>query len=167
MSAGPFAQTQATLEAQAVAILQVLPQQLGITQLQSFKDSLAVGTDNSPTDRLAAARDQYQQTLARAQAGDLTAVNDFQRVASQYLTIGRDSYASGTGYQDIKTSVLQALDDVLGKETALQTDLLKEFPATIIEASHNQIGAIKNGTDAIVLAINNMRKDLARLGVGA
>lgn len=55
------------------------------------------------------AQEQFRELVELAQGGDLEAFAKLQAGAEQYLKLGRDMFASGSGYQDIFAEVLAAL----------------------------------------------------------
>lgn len=141
--------------------------QLGITGLEDFRNRLAVSEARSPLDRLASAREIYEETLGRATAGDLEAVRGFPQVAQQLLGIGRETYASGAGYQELFREVNQSLAGVLERQQQMQADILRDVPTTILEASNNQVDELRRGFKAMVEKLEAVRAELARLDLEA
>jgi hypothetical protein len=158
-----------SLESQQTAIYRQLmgvanPDALGITGLQRYKEALSVSDlAGGPMDRLGSARSIYDTTLERARAGDLSAINQFPQVAQQLLGIGRDVYASGSGFQDLFVSVNQALNEVLDHQRSLQADLLKDVPASIQQASIDQVKAIRDQTTELSDQLKAVQEELRRV----
>ncbi len=140
-----------------------LPDTLGITGLEQYRNELSVSDTLSPLDRLSAARSIYEDTLARARGGDLSAVQAFPGAAQELLGIGRDAYASGSGYQDLFREVNLSLNEVLDRQRALQADILRDVPSTIIEQSQNQIAALREQTQQLVDGLNSIKTELQRM----
>lgn len=155
--------TQAQTESQLGQMVRALPGQLGITTLEGYQASLGVAENNAPLDRLAAARASYEKTLARARSGDLTAINAFPGAAQSFLGIGRDVYASGSGFQDIFVSVNQALNQVIDRQRATQAEILKDVPASIMQASNDTIQELRNQTTQLVNGLNSIKLELQRM----
>jgi hypothetical protein len=140
------------------------PERLGINTLQSYQQALSVSEfAGGPTDRLASARSIYDSTLARARGGDLSAINQFPQVAQQLLGIGRDVYASGGGFQDLFVDVNRALTEVLDQQRKLQADVLKDVPATIQQASIDQVKAIRDQTTELSDQLRAVQEELRRV----
>lgn len=92
-------------------------------QLRNYVDGLKVGglSPLTMTQKLAEAQKQYQETLAAAQGGDVTAQGQLQSKAETFLQLAQTAYASSGAYTDIFTSVTQALD-ALGVESISTAD---------------------------------------------
>ncbi len=69
-------------------------------QLREFRDSLLLGEDSplGPQDRTRVALSQYDQTYARAQAGDLEAIAGLQGASTAYLAALKGSAAGADEY---------------------------------------------------------------------
>ncbi len=69
-------------------------------QLREFRDSLLLGEDSplGPQDRTRVALSQYDQTYARAQAGDLEAIAGLQGASTAYLAALKGSAGSAGEY---------------------------------------------------------------------
>jgi hypothetical protein len=139
-----------------------LPGQLGIASLEGFERSLAMAEWNAPTDRLASARGFYETTLARARGGDLSAVMDFGSSAQNLLGIGRETYASGGGFQDILGEVKGALAELDAQQRSIQADILRSVPVAIMEASNDQVAELKRGFASTVAKLGEMEAELRR-----
>lgn len=68
--------------------------------LREFQKSLLQGglSPLTQSEKFGQAKAEYERTFALAQAGDQTALEKFESVASQFLTLSREYYASGDGY---------------------------------------------------------------------
>jgi len=86
-------------------------------RLSDYVDSLQLGELSvlSPTQQLAEARAQFEAAVAAAQAGDTGAAQDATRIASSYLKIARDFYASSDDYRQIFLGVNQQLGGLAGQ----------------------------------------------------
>lgn len=104
-----------------------------IDDLAKFQTDLKLGglTGLSPTQQLQAAREQYQQVVAQAEAGSQTAAQELPNVAQAFLQASRAVNASGGRYQADFTTVLSDAAQVQqlfeGQRTAAQAqvDLLQ------------------------------------------
>jgi hypothetical protein len=170
LSAEQFAAAQEQLRQQEQGVInslagmaRQLPDVLGISGLEQFRDSLAVSEFVSPTDRFSAAREQYDRLLAEARGGDLEAIHGFPQVAQQLLGAGRDVYASGSTFQDLFREVNRSLNEVLEKQRAQEQDILRSLPIAIQEASQDQLAEIRRQTTALVSALDEVRAEIRRL----
>lgn len=155
-----------TLEAgedQLARFARSLPETLGITALEDYKGSLSMSETLSPFDRLAGARTQYDDLLGRALGGDLDAVRSFPRAAQDLLGIGRDVYASGSGFQDLFREVNLSLGQVLEQQRATQADLMTGIQGTMTELAQREIEELRRTKDAMVEAVNQVRTELQRM----
>lgn len=59
-----------------------------------------------------AARQVYEALVERARKGDVEALSQVQQAADNYKTIAQQTYASGTAYQDIRQSIIEAMKDL-------------------------------------------------------
>ncbi len=126
-----------------------------------------MGVSDGSRERLSAARSAYEETLARAKAGDLGAVREFPQVAQQLLGIGRDTYASGAGFQDLFRDVNAALSEVLDRQRSLQADILADLPAAVMEASQDQVSAILDLKKSLVQKLDAVEAELRMLNKAA
>lgn len=89
--------------------------------LKAFRDSLALGSSSilTPTEKYLEAKRQYEDTVAKAMAGDKTAQENFTGVAQAFLDASRVINASSQGYTD---SYNQVQSDIarLASSTATQ-----------------------------------------------
>lgn len=148
---------------QAAVWVRRLPDLLGITGLERFGASLAVSDFRAPLERLAGARGAYEETYARALTGDPDAVHAFPGVAQQLLGIGRDVYASGPEFQALDVQVRSALGELESRQGALLDDLTRELPAAVMQASVDNLAAIKAQTAEIVSHIGILTREVRNL----
>lgn len=158
---GSIAQQEGSL-GQAVA---GLPGRLGITSLEDFQRSLAISESASPMDRLAGAGQHYADTLNRARAGDLSSVLAFTSRAQDYLTIGRDAYASGSDFASIFSEVSRSTSELIQQQGQLQAAIVQSVPLSIKEAAADQIAELKRGFSAMVDELQGVRAELRRLEI--
>jgi len=140
-----------------------LPGQLGITSLEEFRRSLAISESASPLDRLSAAGRYYADTLAGARAGDLSSVLSFGSRAQDYLSIGREAYASGGDFQAIFSEVSRSSAELIQKQRTLEIEIAQSVPVAIRETGNDTVTALKRGFADTVSEIQGMRAELRRL----
>lgn len=140
-----------------------LPEALGISGLEDYQRTLATGEDRAPLDRLGAARSFYEETLAKAMGGDLDAARAFPGAAQGLLGIGRETFASGAGYQDLFREVNISLNEVLERQRGLQADILRDVPTAIIESSRDQIAELRRGFTLMVEKLEAVQTELQRM----
>lgn len=141
-----------------------LASSLGIDTLTQAKQGLAISDFNSPLDRVKNAQDILDSAYTAAVGGDLTAVQAFPQHLQDALSAARDAYASGPEFQQIMAEDNAKLNDLLTRQQAVQTDLLKDVPLTIQQASIDQVTAFKNGFQEMVDTLNKLRADVRALG---
>jgi hypothetical protein len=170
LSAEEFAEIERQLQNQLADVtesfggfIRSLPGRLGITAIEDAQNALAVSEYYAPQERLAAARGIYDSTLARARAGDLGAVSEFPQAAQQLLGIGRDVYASGPQFQELFAETNRALNEVLEQQRSLQTEILKDVPVAIMEASRDQVSEIKRQTTTLLEALERVENEIRLL----
>jgi tape measure domain-containing protein len=107
--------------------------------IRQYLDGLATGTaaGASPTDRLAAAQAAFTRDRTLAMGGDRDALGRITATADTLLAAGRDMYASGQGFQDIKAGIVSGLS---GLPVVQSYDAMQ---AASLEAIQD---AIENGT---------------------
>jgi len=122
--------------------------------LGDFKNSLIMGdlSTKSGFEKYATAQALYTSTSALAATGDVTAIGNFEKVASEFLKLSREVNASGVNYTADYDMVLAATTD-LGKYTASQVDvatasldLLKEQVKGLLDVNESVLTV----TEAIV-----------------
>lgn len=151
------------LNDQLTGMVRSLPGQLGITSIQEAMNDLSTSEYRSPLERLNAAQDIFASTLASARAGNLDSVNALPGTVQSLLGIGRDAYASGPQFQSLFTEANRALGEILNQQQALQNDILKDVPATIMQASVDQVGELRKGFNSVVASLNSVQTEIARL----
>ena len=89
--------------------------------LKAFKDSLALGDLSilTPTEKYLEAKRQYEDTVAKAMAGDSTAKDAYTGIAQAYLDASRTVNASSQGYTDSYNKVLADIE-MLGTSNAAE-----------------------------------------------
>lgn len=89
-----------------------------IKQISDFLDSLMLGdlTTLTPQEQLMEAQRQYQELLARAQAGDADAMAALPEAARAYLDQARSFYSATDDYSQIFQDVTGALQDIAGMD---------------------------------------------------
>jgi hypothetical protein len=85
-------------------------------QISQYLASLRTGSLStlSPEQKLAAAAQTFQQTLAAVQGGDTSKAGQLTSSASDYLTQAQNFFASSAGYSSIYDAVTSALQNVAG-----------------------------------------------------
>jgi len=162
-----LAQRDEQLSGQLAASVRGLADQLGIGTLKSAIGGLGVSEYLSPMDRLAGARSQFDTALAGARGGDLASVNALPDAVQTLLGVGRDVFASGGGFQDLFREANMALGEVLGRQQDLQSDILKDVPVTIMEASRDQVAELRKGFAAMTEELAGVRTELRQLRAAA
>lgn len=136
--------------------------------LQDFLDSQALSNISSlsPTDKLSFARSQFDDNLAAINSGDYTNLNDLTSQANQLLQIGRDVFASGSGFSALESFVRQAIVGVgeqLGGDGVLDANIGREIvisnaeQISILEQMNAQITELKEEN-------RKLRKSMERVG---
>lgn len=89
-----------------------------IERISDFLDSLMLGdlTVLTPQEQLMEAQRQYQELLARAQAGDADAMAALPEAARAYLDQARSFYSATDDYSQIFQDVTGALEDIAGMD---------------------------------------------------
>ena len=154
---------EAQQKSQIADVVRGLPGQLGITSLQGARDALAVSEYQSPMDRMAAARAQMEATYQRGLGGDLTAVSGYGGVLQQALSIGREVGASGPAFQSLFMEGNRQLNELLARQQALQTDMLKNVDLSILQSSQDQVAELRKVIDTLVDGFNGVQAELRRL----
>lgn len=99
--------------------------------LMDYLNGLQLGelSTLTPEQQLAEAKAQFGSVLAAAQGGDIDAANSATGIASSYLSIARDFYASSDAYSDIFVDVnkqLGTIANVMGNVVAPNEAVLGE-----------------------------------------
>ncbi|WP_282213525.1 tape measure protein [Methylococcus capsulatus] len=142
-----------------------------IKNIADYAKSLLTAADSplSPEARLAAAKQQYQDTLAKAQAGDAEAAQRYQQDAEAYKNAAKDYYASSAGYGDVYNQI-QSDATALGNTTVTSPDsiesqmkeLRKQQAAENKEAQklvQEQIKAVQQGAQDQIKAAQEASQD--------
>jgi hypothetical protein len=143
--------------------------------LGQYLGTLLTG-QQSPLDaseRLAAARRQYEDVLALAQTGDVNAIGQLQGVSSTYLQLAQGAYGSTVQYQEIFQSVFNALAsiaevqdynsrmlDLQTQDAQVQSDILQtllEIRDGVYKTSANVVDATVEGADKTSAALASNR----------
>jgi hypothetical protein len=150
----------AQIESSLISNVRGLPGSLGITSLEDFQRELSISDALSPMDRLAGARGAYADTLSRARGGDLSSVLSFGSRAQDVLSISRDVYASGEGYQSIYQDVRAATAQMIEQQNALSVSIVQSVPLAIKEMDLNQAAEVRRQTQALVAELQAVREEL-------
>lgn len=105
--------------------------------------------------RSGVALEQFRSLSALAAGGDVDAASNIQSVAQDLLSLGREAFASGGGFQAIfgeVTSTLLGLADILDVASPEQQQ---------IEALEDQAQALRDSAEAQIQAINEQTEELA------
>lgn len=111
-----------------------------VKSLGDFKSSLLTGDNSTLTVQqkyMQAALD-YQNTLAAAQAGDSTAMANFQSVAETFLSFSRQMYASGAQYTTDFNNVYSA------------TSALQSVATTQVDVAQQQLDTLKSQVEGLI-----------------
>lgn len=135
-----------------------------LASLGSFVQNLSTSEYLSPLDRLANARSTFEETLAKARAGDRQAAMALGGAGSTYLDIGRSAYASSAAFQDIFTQVRGGVSDTIASNQQGFEQLLRETPAAIQSGFADQIKALRDGFDSVVTAVDKLSSGMRQAG---
>lgn len=154
---------RSSLMASLPNFLRDLSGKLGITGLQNYKDALSVSDYQTPLDRYSAARGLLNNTYSSAMGGDLSAVSAFPQLLQQALGIGRDVFASGPEFQSLFVEGNRQLNELLAKQQNTMQEMTAGLPVTIMEASQNEIVALREQTKALVSSLTSIEDQLRLL----
>lgn len=120
--------------------------------LKAYVDGLKIGNISPLTtaEKLAEAGKQYNETLAKAKGGDVTAQGELQKAADAYLNLARTYYASSSAYTAIFNSVTGALSG-LGENVKSQAEQQLEVGTNSLDELKRLYGT----TEAISFAIES------------
>jgi hypothetical protein len=139
-----------------------LPGALGITTLEQYQHSLAVSEYSSPEDRLGAARTAFTSLQERARLGDISAIQALPQSAQELLGIGRDMYASGGGFQDLRRDVEGTIAEVLDQQRGTQREIMGDLVITIEEASQAQITVLRSEFGKVVAELVDLKAQMKK-----
>jgi tape measure domain-containing protein len=139
-----------------------------LSPLQEFLDSQALGSASSlnPAQRLSLARSQFDTNLAAIQGGDLSNLGGITSQASNLLGIGRDVFASGTGFAALESYVRQSIAGIATTLGAPEGSLNDSIVSTISLTSAQQISIQEQmlvELQAVREENTKLRKSLERL----
>jgi tape measure domain-containing protein len=124
--------------------------------IRAYLDSLLTGTTAgaSPTDRLAAAQTVFDRDRTLALGGDRDALGRITQAADALLAAGRDVYASGAGYQDLRAGVTGSLSSlpVVAGYDAMMAGSLTAIQEAIENGTLNTSTTILPGGNVVQLA---------------
>jgi len=128
--------------------------------LRGYVDGLKIGALSPLTmgEKLAEAAKQYAATLAKAQAGDETAMSALQGASTSYLDLARQYFASGDDYTKIFNSVTGSLD-ALGLSSQTEAQLQLDVSSQSL-AQLRQLQGIVEGAYAQAESEFDVEKDL-------
>jgi len=129
--------------------------------IQDYLDSLKTSdlSPLSPAQKLAAAQGQYQDALAKAAAGDPTALQDITKFADQYLKQARDFYASSPLYSQIFADITSQLE-------ALATGDKTKVPKPPVVTNTAVTQQVTDTFDALTTGAANLAKTVPALTTG-
>ncbi|HEY8359360.1 MAG TPA: phage tail length tape measure family protein [Ramlibacter sp.] len=125
-----------------------------IRSLQDFKDSLKLDSNLSPLNpqqRFEEAQSQFQDTVAKAFAGDEEAMAELESVSRQYLEEARAYYGSSEAYFAVFNAVEATLDQALVK--AQQQVSVADQQLSTLNAQVGKLIDIDNGILGVSAAI--------------
>jgi hypothetical protein len=148
-----------------LSIRQQAYQLTGLAGLESLKSDLTVGSLSqlSAQDKLAESRIALDELSKLALAGDAGASELFPAVAQQTLGLGREVFASGSGYQDIFRSVNTTLNQIIEKQQEKFSAFdISDLGLTVSETSQDQIKVLKIGFEETKEALLDIKRELAK-----
>jgi hypothetical protein len=140
-----------------------LPAQLGIPGLQGWMNTLAVSDYNLPEDRVTNALSLFRSARDRALGGDLGAVFELPNLATSALGIGRDAYASGQVFQDLRAEIEAGMSAAFEHQQRIQLEITRDIPATIFETSNNEVEELRRGFRSMVEKLDEVQTELRRM----
>lgn len=110
--------------------------------LKSFLTSITAGSASplSPTTRLGLAQANYSALSGKARAGDQDAIAALQGAAQDYLSAGKDVFASSAGYQSIYQQVVGDLSSITGVANPLGAAANTNVAAAVNDNTRAQAG---------------------------
>jgi len=131
------------------------------SSLSAFKTSLITGdlSTQNAVEKYATLKAQFEDTEAKAQAGDQTAIGNFQQVAQDFLKASQAVYASGSNYTVDFQSVLAATEQ-LQQYTAGQASVADQ-QLTALQNSVSQLITINTSVQSVADAIKALQDAIA------
>jgi len=110
------------------------------SSLADFKNTLITGdmSTASNAEKYATQQALYESTKAAALGGDTTAIGEFESVATDFLKLSKEMFASGEGYS-------ANFADVLAATTALES-----FTASQVDVSQASLDALNLQVDGLI-----------------
>lgn len=142
--------------------------QEALAPLQDFLDSQALSSTSSlsAVERLSLARSAFDENLSAINSGDLSGINNITGQASTLLSLGRDVFASGKGFNALESFVRQSITGIagtLGAEGGLNDSVARE-----ISLSNAQQTSILEQMNARIEELREenrkLRKSMERVG---
>ncbi len=129
-----------------------------VENIRKYLDSLNLSqlSPLTPTQRLAEAARQYQELLARAQAGDATAGDQITQAADAYLQEARSYYASSGAYTAIFDQVRAALEGLTGVSFADPVQAEAEYRSTTVDLQTQSVDLQSQIADAQAAALSEL-----------
>jgi hypothetical protein len=125
------------------------------TQLSNFGKNLMLGSDSplTPEQKYTEAKAQYEDTVAKAKAGDENAQANFQSVAQAFLAASRTVNASDQQYQADFAQVV-AMTTILKVSASSQVDIARQQ----LDVLKQQVKGILNVEDAVLSVAEAIRQ---------
>jgi tape measure domain-containing protein len=136
--------------------------------LQNFLDSqiLSNVSSSNPIEKLSLARSAFDENLAAINSGDLSNLGNITNQASTLLSLGRDTFASGSGFGALEAYVRQSIagiDESLGVGGQVTDDVVRQI--TVSGARQASLAEQTNALIEELLEENRkMRQELQRQG---
>lgn len=110
--------------------------------LKDFLTSITAGSASSlsPTTRLGLAQANYSALSGKARSGDQDAIAALQGAAQDYLSAGKDVFASSAGYQSIYQQVVGDLSSITGVANPLGAAANTNVAAAVNDNTRAQAG---------------------------
>lgn len=135
--------------------------QSALAGLAQFRAGLLIGPQTAlrPGARLAEAERQFRAAVARAQAGDVSAIADVQRLGQQLLTLGGRFFGtSGAGFQRLFRLVQDLTGDILEEGNDLiETELDR------LEDINNQIADLLESNKEVAELLGLTQADIKEI----
>jgi hypothetical protein len=128
--------------------------------IDAFRTSLLTSdlSPLNPLGKITEAQSLFNETLKKAQAGDIAAINALPGVGQSLLGLGRQYYASGSGYQDLFRGVNEGLGTVLSANSGGR-DL-----AMVFQTSTQDIVDAQNATiQELGAKLDDLKKEMRNL----